>query len=155
VDDPIWLRELFVALVECSQDLAIFFPVHPRTHQRISELGLPQTANGRLCLMDPKSYLEFLALQQGATVVITDSGGMQEETSFLGVPCLTLRENTERPITVSQGTNQLIGRDISLLKSEIRRILSGDTKKASPIPLWDGHAAERIAKVVIRGQHLL
>lgn len=81
--------------------------------------------------------------------------GVQEETSFLGVPCLTLRENTERPITVSQGTNQLIGRDISLLKSEIRRILSGDTKKASPIPLWDGHAAERIAKVVIRGQHLL
>ena len=155
VDDPIWLRELLVALVECSQDLAIFFPVHPRTHQRISELGLPQTADGRLCLMDPKSYLEFLALQQGATVVITDSGGMQEETSFLGVPCLTLRENTERPITVSQGTNQLIGRDISLLKSEIRRILSGDTKKASPIPLWDGHAAERIAKVVIRGQHLL
>ena len=98
MDDPIWLRELLVALVECSQDLAIFFPVHPRTHQRISELGLPQTANGRLCLMDPKSYLEFLkaapvlaalarvsgvlALQQGATVVITDSGGMQEETVF-------------------------------------------------------------------------
>jgi len=97
--------------------------------------------------MDPKSYLEFLALQQGATVVITDSGGMQEETSFLGVPCLTLRENTERPITVSQGTNRLIGRDRSLLKTEIRRILAGDTKKASSIPLWDGHAADRIAQV--------
>jgi UDP-N-acetylglucosamine 2-epimerase (non-hydrolysing) len=80
---------------------------------------------------------------------------MQEETSFLGVPCLTLRENTERPITVSQGTNQLIGRDISLLKSEVRRILAGDTKKASPIPLWEGHAADRIAQVVVRGKHLL
>jgi UDP-N-acetylglucosamine 2-epimerase (non-hydrolysing) len=139
-------------LAELSQDLAILFPVHPRTRQRISELlDLPGTANGRLCLMDAKSYLEFLALQQGATVVITDSGGMQEETSFLGVPCLTLRENTERSITVSQGTNQLIGRDISLLKSEVRRILAGDIKKASSIPLWDGNAADRIAQIVIRG----
>ena len=151
VDDRSWLRELLVTLAELSQDLAILFPVHPRTRQRISELELPGTANGRLCLMDPKPYLEFLALQQGATVVITDSGGMQEETSFLGVPCLTLRENTERPITVSQGTNQLIGRDISLLKSGVQRILAGDIKNASSIPLWDGHAADRIAQIVIRG----
>ena len=150
VDDPIWLRRLLVALAELSQDLAILFPVHPRTRQRISELDLLQTANGRLCLTGPKSYLEFLTLQQGATVVITDSGGIQEETSFLGVPCLTLRENTERPITVSHGTNRLIGRDLSLLKSEIRNILAGETEKASPIPLWDGHAADRIAQVVIR-----
>lgn len=154
VDDPSRLRELLATLAELSKDLAILFPVHPRTRQRISELDLSPTA-ARLCLTDPKSYLEFLALQQGATVVITDSGGMQEETSFLGVPCLTLRENTERPITVSLGTNQLIGRDISLLKSEVRRILAGDTKKASPIPLWDGHAADRIAQVVVRGPHLL
>ena len=149
VDDPRWLRELLVTLAELSQDLAIFFPVHPRTRQRISELKLSHTA-ARLCLMDPKSYLEFLALEQGATVVITDSGGVQEETSFLGVPCLTLRETTERPITVSHGTNRLIGRDISVLRSEIRGILAGETKKTSPIPLWDGHAADRIAQVVIR-----
>jgi UDP-N-acetylglucosamine 2-epimerase (non-hydrolysing) len=148
VDDLAWLRTLIVALVELSQELAILFPVHPRTRERIAELGLAATANGRLCLMDPKPYLEFLALQQGATVVITDSGGMQEETSFLGIPCLTLRDNTERPITVSRGTNQLIGRDITRLKSEIRRILAGDTKKASSIPLWDGHAADRIAQVI-------
>ena len=83
-------------------------------------------------------------------MVVTDSGGMQEETSFLGVPCLTLRENTERPITVSRGTNLLIGRDISRLQTEIRRILAGDTKKASPIPLWDGQAADRIAQVITR-----
>jgi UDP-N-acetylglucosamine 2-epimerase (non-hydrolysing) len=101
VDDPIWLRRLLVALAELSQDLAILFPVHPRTRQRISELDLPQTANGRLCLMGPKSYLEFLALQQGATVVITDSGGIQEETSFLGVPCLTLRERTRNAPSLS------------------------------------------------------
>jgi UDP-N-acetylglucosamine 2-epimerase (non-hydrolysing) len=146
VDDLGWLRTLMVALAELSQDLAIFFPVHPRTRQRMSELDLP--ANGRLCLMDPKPYLEFLALEQGATVVITDSGGMQEETSFLGVPCLTLRENTERPITVSRGTNLLIGRDVSRLQTEIHRILAGKTIKASPIPLWDGHAADRIAQVI-------
>jgi UDP-N-acetylglucosamine 2-epimerase (non-hydrolysing) len=148
VDDLAWLRTLLVALGGLSQDLAIVFPVHPRTRQRISELGLHATANDRLYLMDPKPYLEFLALQQGATVVITDSGGMQEETSFLGVPCLTLRENTERPITVSRGTNLLIGRDVSRLQTEIHRILAGNTKKASPIPLWDGHAADRIAQVI-------
>lgn len=148
VDDLVWLRTLLVALSGLSQDLAIVFPVHPRTRQRISELGLPATANDRLFLMDPKPYLEFLALQQGATVVITDSGGMQEETSFLGVPCLTLRENTERPVTVNRGTNLLIGRDVSRLQTEIHRILAGNTKKASPIPLWDGHAADRIARVI-------
>ena len=148
VDDLAWLRKLLVALAELSEDLAIFFPVHPRTRQRIAELHLHATANGRLCFLDPKPYLEFLALQQGATVVITDSGGMQEETSFLGIPCLTLRENTERPITVSRGTNLLIGRDIVRLQSEIHRILAGDTKKALPIPLWDGHAASRIAGII-------
>jgi UDP-N-acetylglucosamine 2-epimerase (non-hydrolysing) len=148
VDDLAWLRVLIVALAELSHELAIIFPVHPRTRQRISELGVIATADGRLCLMDPKPYLEFLALQQGAAVVITDSGGMQEETSFLGIPCLTLRDNTERPITVSHGTNLLIGRDITRLKSEVRRILTGDKKKASSIPLWDGHAADRIAQVI-------
>jgi UDP-N-acetylglucosamine 2-epimerase (non-hydrolysing) len=148
VDDRAWLRTLVAALAELSQDLAILFPVHPRTRQRISELDLPGTANGRLHLMDPKPYLEFLALQQGATVVITDSGGMQEETSFLGIPCLTLRENTERPVTVTHGTNLLIGRDIARLKSEVRHILAGNTKKASSIPLWDGHAADRIAQII-------
>jgi len=148
VDDLSWLKALMVALDESSHNLSILFPVHPRTRQRISELELPPATNSRVCLMDPKPYLEFLALQQGATLVITDSGGMQEETTFLGIPCLTLRDNTERPITVSRGTNTLIGRDITRLKSEIQRILAADTKKVSTIPLWDGHAADRIAKVI-------
>jgi UDP-N-acetylglucosamine 2-epimerase (non-hydrolysing) len=150
VDDLPWLRTLVTTLAELSQRLTVIFPVHPRTRQRISELDSHTSANGRLCLIHPLPYLEFLALQQGATVVVTDSGGIQEETSFLGVPCLTLRENTERPITVTCGTNLLIGRDISRLQTEVHRILAGNTKKASPIPLWDGHAADRIAQIITR-----
>jgi UDP-N-acetylglucosamine 2-epimerase (non-hydrolysing) len=91
----------------------------------------------------------FLALQKDATIVITDSGGVQEETTFLGVPCLTLRENTERPITVTLGTNQVIGRDLGRMQQEVGRILNGEKKAGSPIPLWDGHAAERIAQIVL------
>jgi UDP-N-acetylglucosamine 2-epimerase (non-hydrolysing) len=148
VDDLSWLSSFLAALAELSRDLTIFFPVHPRTRQRIATLG-PQTLSSRVHLLEPKSYLEFLALQQHATVVITDSGGMQEESTFLGVPCLTLRENTERPITVSAGTNQLLGRDVARMQMEVHRILAGEKKKASPIPLWDGHAAERIADVIM------
>jgi UDP-N-acetylglucosamine 2-epimerase (non-hydrolysing) len=99
-------------------------------------------------LLDPKPYLEFLALQKDATVVVTDSGGIQEETTFLGVPCLTVRENTERPITITHGTNVLVGRDLDRLKTELHRVLTGHTKMPAPIPLWDGHAAERIADVI-------
>jgi UDP-N-acetylglucosamine 2-epimerase (non-hydrolysing) len=149
VDDLPWLQALLMALAELSHDLDVVFPVHPRTRQRIADLGLQALSNGHLRLLDPKPYLDFLALQQGAAMVITDSGGIQEETTFLGIPCLTLRANTERPVTVSLGTNVLIGRDIPRLQTEIRRILAGETKKCSPVPLWDGHAAQRIA------QHLL
>jgi UDP-N-acetylglucosamine 2-epimerase (non-hydrolysing) len=148
VDDLPWLRSLLAALRELSRDLIVLFPVHPRTRQRIASLQLDAPANHRLRLLDPKSYLEFLALQQSAAVVITDSGGMQEETSYLGVPCLTMRENTERPITVSMGTNQLVGRDVDRLQTEVLRILAGEKKQASPIPLWDGHAADRIAEII-------
>jgi UDP-N-acetylglucosamine 2-epimerase (non-hydrolysing) len=148
VDDLPWLRSLLAALNELSRDLIVLFPVHPRTRQRIASLKLDALSNHRLRLLDPKSYLEFLALQQSAAVVITDSGGMQEETSYLGVPCLTMRENTERPITVSLGTNQLIGRDVGRMQTEVRRILASEKKQASAIPLWDGHAADRIAEII-------
>jgi UDP-N-acetylglucosamine 2-epimerase (non-hydrolysing) len=148
VDDLPWLRSLLIALRELSRDLVVLFPVHPRTRQRIASLQLDEAPTDRFRLLDPKSYLEFLALQQSAAVVITDSGGMQEETSYLGIPCLTMRENTERPITISMGTNQLIGRDIARMQTEVRTILAGKKKQASSIPLWDGHAAERIAEVV-------
>jgi UDP-N-acetylglucosamine 2-epimerase (non-hydrolysing) len=150
VDDLVWLRRMLFALSELSHDLAVVFPVHPRTQQRIADLGLEALSNGHLRLLEPKPYLEFLGLQRKATLVITDSGGIQEETTFLGVPCLTMRENTERPITLTNGTNVLVGCDIASLQAEIRKILSGEKKNVTPIPLWDGHAAERIADVILR-----
>lgn len=107
-------------------------------------MSLPLSGE-KFFLTDPKPYLEFLALQRRATVVITDSGGIQEESTFLNVPCLTVRENTERPVTIELGTNQLLGRDLDLLRTEILKIAAGQRKVAKPIPLWDGRAAERIA----------
>lgn len=147
VDDPDWLRSLLDVLSDLSGNIPVIFPVHPRTRQRIADLGYGKLP-AELRLVDPKSYLEFLALQKDASLVITDSGGVQEETSFLGVPCLTVRENTERPITIELGTNLLVGRDLTRLRVEANRILSGEKKTASPIPLWDGHAANRIASVI-------
>jgi UDP-N-acetylglucosamine 2-epimerase (non-hydrolysing) len=148
VDDLPWLGSLLTALTELSQDLIIVFPVHPRTRQRVAGLHLDGVSNSRLRLLDPQPYLQFLALEQAAAVVITDSGGMQEETSYLGVPCLTMRENTERPVTVSLGTNLLMGRDVARMQSEVHRILAGKRKQGSPIPLWDGQSAERIAGII-------
>ena len=150
VDDPAWLRRLLLALSAISRKLPVVFPVHPRTRQRIQDLGGQAISGDELRLIEPQPYLAFLALQQGANLVITDSGGVQEETSFLDVPCLTMRENTERPITLQIGTNVLVGRDISRMEKEVERILDGERKPASPIPLWDGHAAERIADVLAR-----
>jgi UDP-N-acetylglucosamine 2-epimerase (non-hydrolysing) len=149
VDDPHWLRALLDVLAELSDKISIVFPVHPRTRQRIADLRTA-TLPASLRLVEPKPYLEFLALQKDAALVITDSGGVQEESSFLNVPCLTVRENTERPITIELGTNLLVGRDPSRLRQEADRILSGHKKKSSPIPLWDGHAADRIADVIVK-----
>jgi len=148
VDDLPWLREMLAALVEVSHDTEVLFPVHPRTAKRLAEANTPCTGNPRLHLLPPLPYLEFLALQRDAQVVITDSGGIQEETSYLGVPCLTVRENTERPITLTEGTNRLVGRDISQLRQQLRRVLAEPREKPRAIPLWDGHAAERIAKIL-------
>ena len=147
VDDSASLKAILEALLEVNRDLAVVFPTHPRTRRRISEFGLNA---GQLRLCNPLPYVDFLALQSRATVVITDSGGIQEEATFLGVPCLTLRENTERPITVSQGTNVLVGRDPSRLRAELRKVLNGEGKRGTVPPLWDGHAAERIADVLVR-----
>ena len=99
--------------------------------------------------VDPLGYLDFLALQRYATFLITDSGGIQEETTYLGVPCLTLRENTERPVTTTLGTNILVGHDMERLRVEVKRILAGDGKQGQVPPLWDGHAAERIAAAIM------
>jgi UDP-N-acetylglucosamine 2-epimerase (non-hydrolysing) len=147
VDDLPWLKRMLRALEEFGPDLAVLFPVHPRTRQRMSEIGL-NGSTAALRLLDPLPYLPFIALQQRAAVVITDSGGIQEETTFLGVPCLTVRENTERPITVEMGTNTLVGRDPRRIRHEVERIASGNAKRGQIPPLWDGHAAERIASVI-------
>ena len=145
VDDGATLKSLLESLLEVNQDLSVVFPAHPRTRQRIVDFGLNAE---ELQLLDPLPYLEFLNLQSRATVVITDSGGIQEETTYLGVPCLTLRENTERPITVSLGTNVLVGRDPDKLRSELRLVVAGKAKRGSVPPLWDGHAGERIATLI-------
>jgi UDP-N-acetylglucosamine 2-epimerase (non-hydrolysing) len=145
VDDRDNLRRILQSLIEVSQQLDIIFPVHPRTRQRIKEFGIDAQ---RLRLFEPMPYIEFLSLQSQAAVVITDSGGIQEETTYLGVPCLTLRANTERPITVKMGTNILVGDDKSRLDAELKNILAGKGKKGVVPPLWDGHAGERIVQVM-------
>ena len=149
VDDLDWLRSLLSSLECVGHDLEVIFPVHPRTRQKISSLGIGPAKNGHIRFLEPLPYLDFLAFQMHATVVITDSGGIQEETTFLGVPCLTVRENTERPVTTTIGTNVLVGRDQARLTSELARVLSQERKKTGVPPLWDGHAAERIAKVIV------
>ncbi len=145
VDNMGSLATILQSLRKLSSELPIVFPVHPRTRARIAEFGLE---NDSLYMLDPVPYIEFLALQKHATMVITDSGGIQEETTFLGVPCLTVRNNTERPITVTLGTNVLVGQDPSALHSEGLRILSGNAKKGLVPPLWDGQTGERIADVL-------
>jgi UDP-N-acetylglucosamine 2-epimerase (non-hydrolysing) len=146
VDDLDWLSSLLSSLERVGHGLEVIFPVHPRTRQKISSLG-PQN-NGHIRFLEPLPYLDFLALQKHAAVVITDSGGIQEETTFLGVPCLTVRENTERPVTITMGTNVLVGRDTVKLSSELARVMSQERKNSGVPPLWDGHAAERIAETI-------
>jgi UDP-N-acetylglucosamine 2-epimerase (non-hydrolysing) len=146
VDDLDWLSSLLSSLERVGHGLEVIFPVHPRTRQKISSLG-PQN-NGHIRFLEPLPYLDFLALQKHAAVVITDSGGIQEETTFLGVPCLTVRENTERPVTITMGTNVLVGRDTVKLSSELARVMSQERKNTGVPPLWDGHAAERIAETI-------
>jgi UDP-N-acetylglucosamine 2-epimerase (non-hydrolysing) len=146
VDDSKILRNILKSLLEINEDLSVVFPVHPRTRQRIEEFGLNAE---KLHLSGPLPYVEFLAMQQRAAVVITDSGGIQEETTYLGVPCLTLRDNTERPVTVTLGTNVIVGQERDKLSSELSKIVAGKAKKGTIPPLWDGHAAERVADVLL------
>jgi len=145
VDNSETLKSVLESLLKINEDLDVVFPVHPRTRQRIAEFGLKVE---KLHLSEPLPYIEFLALQSRAAVVITDSGGIQEETTYLGIPCLTLRDNTERPVTVSLGTNVIVGQDRDKLSSELSKIVAGRAKKGTIPPLWDGRAGERIADVL-------
>jgi UDP-N-acetylglucosamine 2-epimerase (non-hydrolysing) len=145
VDDRDGLKDILGSLIEISDSLDVVFPVHPRTRQRIAEFGYKAD---KLHLSEPLPYIEFLALQNRAAVVITDSGGIQEETTYLGVPCLTLRSNTERPITVEIGTNIIVGQDRNKLRTELMKIVDGKAKKGVIPALWDGHAGERIAETL-------
>jgi UDP-N-acetylglucosamine 2-epimerase (non-hydrolysing) len=145
VDAPESLAAVAAFLGEIARRLKVVFPVHPRTRARLEEFGLMAglQASG-VSVLPPQGYLENLGLMSRARIVLTDSGGIQEETSYLGVPCLTVRENTERPSTISHGTNTLIGRDFALGIRLTDDILAGHYKKSEGIPGWDGHAAERV-----------
>jgi UDP-N-acetylglucosamine 2-epimerase (non-hydrolysing) len=145
VDDASMLPLIVQTLSEISVSIPVVFPVHPRTRQRIQEFGVVIPGHAHMHLIEPVGYVEFLTLQRHAAFVITDSGGIQEETTYLGTPCLTLRENTERPITLTMGTNLLVGRDMERLKAESLRILQGYGKRGEIPPLWDGKAGQRIA----------
>ncbi len=148
VDSVEKLSDLLRAIGEVARELPVIFPVHPRTQQRLADAGIAH--HPQLRMIPPVGYLDFLCLLSRATLVLTDSGGIQEETTALGVPCLTLRENTERPITISQGTNQLVGTQPEKILAAAREVLSGKAKTGRIPPLWDGHAAERIADILLR-----
>ena len=146
VDDAAALGPLLEVLRDLSERLPLVFALHPRTRGNIERFGLsPLVSGGSIAVLPPQGYLEMLGLMSHATLVLTDSGGMQEETTALGVPCLTLRENTERPITIDQGTNTLVGRDRGAIERAFGEIMSGQGKRGRVPELWDGRAAERIA----------
>jgi UDP-N-acetylglucosamine 2-epimerase (non-hydrolysing) len=144
VDDGAQLRAIVEKLVEIARKLPLVFPVHPRTRQRLEDFGLASTleATPAIKLTEPLSYIEFMSLVTECRFALTDSGGVQEETSYLGIPCLTLRENTERPITVSTGTNRLV--KIEGLMTDVGRVLAGPMRLPCAIPLWDGKTAGRV-----------
>ena len=146
VDQYDSLSEALAILRDVSRELPLVWPMHPRTRANIDRFGLARAVDERcIIVLPPQGYLETLGLMRDATLVITDSGGIQEETTALGVPCLTMRENTERPVTVEQGTNTLIGRDRMLASKRVGEILAGGGKRGRVPELWDGHASERIA----------
>ena len=152
VDDPEVLAELVKMVEAVTERTQVIFPMHPRTRKQLSAFRLLDQLDGlpNLTMTDPLGYLEFLRLMELASVVITDSGGIQEETTFLRVPCLTLRENTERPVTVTSGTNELLPVDTSLVVRRVGEILDGREVNGCAPELWDGKAAMRIAECIGR-----
>ena len=148
VDDENALRGIVGALRELSEELPLVFPVHPRTRGNMERFGID--TGPKLTLLSPMAYMDFLNLWKDAKMVLTDSGGLQEETTALGVPCITIRENTERPITIEEGTNVLAGTDPAKILAAAREILRSGGKQSRRPVLWDGHAAERIAEILLQ-----
>jgi len=146
VDQPATLAALVAVLNELSARLPMLFPVHPRTSRRLSDFGIAPAPTLRLC--EPLPYLAFLGLMARARCVLTDSGGIQEETTALGVPCLTLRRNTERPVTLTHGTNRLVGTDPAAIRAAFEAALEQSPRRAPRPPLWDGQASRRIVDVI-------
>lgn len=146
VDDAEMMTRIAGALKEIAEELPLIFPVHPRTLGNLEKFGIDLGPN--ISLVGPQAYMSFLNLWKDAAVVLTDSGGIQEETTTLGVPCITIRENTERPITVEEGSNVLVGTDPVRIVAETRKVLRGEGKQGRRPHLWDGKAAERIVEVL-------
>ena len=151
VDDPEILEKILDALTQISKQLKLVFPIHPRTRGNIERFGLMSKLDAlaeNCTVASPVAYLGILKLLKSARLVITDSGGIQEETTYLGIPCITMRENTERPSTIEMGTNVLVGNDVKALKTAFRKVMSGDFKNGTVPPLWDGKAANRIVEIL-------
>ena len=146
VDSPEMMARIGGALKDIATELPLLFPVHPRTRGNLEKFGIDLGVN--ITLVGPQAYMAFLNVWKDATVVLTDSGGLQEETTALGVPCITIRENTERPVTVEEGTNVLVGTDPERIVTEARKIMRGEGKQGRRPHLWDGKAAERIVVIL-------
>ncbi len=146
VDDPAMMKRIGGALTQIASELPLIFPVHPRTRANLAKFGIDLGPD--ITLVGPQAYMAFLNLWKDAAVVLTDSGGLQEETTALGVPCITIRENTERPITVEEGSNVLTGTDPAVIVAEVRKILRGAGKQGRRPQLWDGNAAVRIVDIL-------
>lgn len=149
VDSPENLREILTTLNTLSQNYPVIFPIHPRTRKNIESHHLHEILGSKVIITDPIGYIDFLALTKEARLIITDSGGIQEESTYLNVQCLTARENTERPVTVDIGTNRLIGTEWQTIQKIALGVLNGDVKKGSIPDLWDGKAAERIVQNIV------
>ena len=148
VDERDTLAELVGMLNRLSAKTRLVFPIHPRTRNNLEKHGLLTELDPGILLLDPIGYIDFLALIRTAGLVMTDSGGIQEETTYLGVHCLTVRDNTERPVTVSVGTNQLMGTDLIKVERAAEQVLTGDKQKGEIPELWDGRSAERIVEII-------
>jgi UDP-N-acetylglucosamine 2-epimerase (non-hydrolysing) len=146
VDDPAVFSSILDAIDVVASRMPVVFPAHPRTRRRIAEHGLEPRVSG-LVVCEPLGYLDFLSLVAHARIVLTDSGGLQEETTVLGIPCLTLRENTERPVTVTCGTNRVVGTATQAIVSGLDAALAANPTDRRP-EFWDGRTAQRIAAVV-------